>query len=78
MVSVFWFLAIILSSSTSTHSSNSTCCLLQKYWDLALIGFVYNLAIWADKFVFWLAPPPTIVVPLTVHDSMKARCFSPT
>ena len=26
------------------------------YPDLAAIGFVYNLALWVDKFVFWLSP----------------------
>lgn len=26
------------------------------YWDLALSGLVYNLAIWVDKWVMWYAP----------------------
>jgi uncharacterized membrane protein len=28
----------------------------RKYWDIALGGLIYNLAIWADKWVMWLAP----------------------
>jgi len=28
----------------------------RKYWDLALAGLVYNLAIWVDKWVMWCAP----------------------
>jgi uncharacterized membrane protein len=28
----------------------------RKYWDLALSGLLYNLAIWADKFVMWFSP----------------------
>jgi polysaccharide biosynthesis protein PelG len=28
----------------------------QKYWDLALTALAYNLAIWADKWLMWLAP----------------------
>ncbi|MBM3788726.1 MAG: hypothetical protein FJW35_00075 [Acidobacteria bacterium] len=27
-----------------------------RYWELALGGFIYNLAIWIDKWVMWLAP----------------------
>ncbi|WP_416896497.1 MAG: exopolysaccharide Pel transporter PelG [Minwuia sp.] len=27
-----------------------------KYWDLALAGLAYNLAIWVDKWVMWFAP----------------------
>lgn len=29
----------------------------KKYWDLALAGFLYNLGIWADKFLFWWFDP---------------------
>jgi uncharacterized membrane protein len=29
---------------------------LRKYWELALSGLLYNLAIWIDKFVMWAAP----------------------
>ncbi|MCW5770949.1 MAG: exopolysaccharide Pel transporter PelG [Rhodospirillaceae bacterium] len=28
----------------------------KPYWSLALAGFLYNLAIWVDKWVMWLAP----------------------
>jgi polysaccharide biosynthesis protein PelG len=28
----------------------------RKYWDLALTALAYNLAIWADKWLMWLAP----------------------
>ncbi|WP_417519545.1 exopolysaccharide Pel transporter PelG [Minwuia sp.] len=28
----------------------------RKYWDLALAGLAYNLAIWVDKWVMWCAP----------------------
>ncbi len=27
-----------------------------KYWEIALSGFVYNTAIWADKWMMWFAP----------------------
>jgi uncharacterized membrane protein len=26
------------------------------YWELALSGLVYNMAIWVDKWIMWLAP----------------------
>lgn len=28
----------------------------KKFWDLALCGLFYNLAIWADKWIMWLSP----------------------
>jgi polysaccharide biosynthesis protein PelG len=28
----------------------------RKYWDLALAAVAYNLAIWADKWLMWMAP----------------------
>ncbi|UCD11483.1 MAG: exopolysaccharide Pel transporter PelG [Nitrospinaceae bacterium] len=28
----------------------------KKYWDLAVCGLCYNLAIWVDKWIMWLAP----------------------
>lgn len=30
---------------------------LRKYYEIALIGLLYNLAIWADKFTFWFSSP---------------------
>ena len=34
-----------------------------KFWDLAFIGFFFNLAIWADKIVFWLSPDSRLIIP---------------
>lgn len=28
----------------------------KKYWELALSGFIYNIAAWADKWVMWFSP----------------------
>ena len=28
----------------------------KSYWDLALCGLFYNLAIWADKWIMWFSP----------------------
>ncbi len=28
----------------------------KKYWDIALCGFFYNLAIWVDKWIMWFSP----------------------
>ncbi len=28
----------------------------RRYWDLALIGLVANLAVWVDKWIMWFAP----------------------
>jgi uncharacterized membrane protein len=31
------------------------------YWEFAVVGLVYNAAIWADKWVMWLSPGGTTV-----------------
>lgn len=28
----------------------------KKYWEIALSGIVYNMAIWVDKWIMWFAP----------------------
>lgn len=33
----------------------------RRYWDLALIGLVANLAVWSDKWVMWFVPEREIV-----------------
>ena len=44
----------------------------RRYWDLALSGATYNLAIWVDKWVMWLAPErevhPTGLVTYPAYD----------
>ena len=39
---------------------------LKRYWELALCGFLYNLAIWIDKFVMWTAPQHTVLAGVMV------------
>jgi len=34
---------------------------IRKYWEIALGGFVYNLAIWVDKWIMWFAPERRIL-----------------
>ncbi|WP_432736730.1 exopolysaccharide Pel transporter PelG [Maridesulfovibrio sp. FT414] len=47
-----------------------------KYWELALIGFFFNLAIWVDKILFWFAPDSRMVVPyLRTHDMYEGPIF---
>jgi polysaccharide biosynthesis protein PelG len=31
----------------------------RKYWEIALSGVVYNMAIWIDKWIMWFAPEAT-------------------
>lgn len=33
----------------------------RKYWQLALIGLLYHLGLWADKVFYWLSPESTVV-----------------
>lgn len=47
-----------------------------KYWDLALIGMLFNLAIWVDKILFWFAPDSRMIVPyLRTHDLYEGPIF---
>ncbi len=47
-----------------------------KYWQLAIIGVVYNLAIWIDKIVFWFAPDGRTIVPyFRTHDFYEGPIF---
>jgi len=51
----------------------------RKNWHLLFMGFFYNLAIWIDKFVFWLSPQATAVTGFlrvhTVYDSATFFAF---
>lgn len=47
-----------------------------KYWELAAIGIMYNLAIWIDKIIFWLAPDARTIVPFfKTHDFYEGPVF---
>lgn len=48
----------------------------RKYQDLLAIGFIYNLAIWSDKFIFWFAPDARLIVPwFRTHDLYDGAVF---
>jgi len=52
---------------------------VRKFWTLAAIGFVYNLAIWIDKFMFWFSDAGTQVKGLihvfTMYDTATFLAF---
>lgn len=56
---IFLYLTVRIAVEFDTDQAISFDFLryLRKYPSLVLIGFGYNLAIWADKFVFWFGPP---------------------
>jgi uncharacterized membrane protein len=46
------------------------------YKDLAVIGLIYNLAIWIDKILFWSAPDSRLITPmLRAHDLYDSPVF---
>jgi uncharacterized membrane protein len=51
---------------------------LRQYWLLALSGFVYNLALWSDKFVMWLFAPENTTHPsgLVVYPAYDSAMFT--
>lgn len=73
----FWLLARLLAEFPATNIwDKGLLRYFKRYWDLFLIGFVYNLAIWIDKFLFWLAPDARLITPwLKTHDLYEAPIF---
>lgn len=60
----FWLFARLLVEFPNTGVWDSGLLFyFKKYWDLAVIGFVFNLAIWVDKFVFWFSQDARLLVP---------------
>ena len=51
----------------------------RTYWTLALSGFVYNLAIWIDKWIMWFAPEserlPSGLISYPHYDSAMFLAF---
>jgi len=39
----------------------------KRYWELALTGFIYNLAIWVDKWIMWFSPQRIISETRMIH-----------
>ncbi len=60
----FWLLARLLREFPASGLwDRGFLSYFQKFWDLMIIGFCFNLGIWADKFVFWLAPDSRLIIP---------------
>jgi polysaccharide biosynthesis protein PelG len=48
----------------------------RRYWDLALIGLVANLAAWADKWMMWFAPEREVVSgALVIYSAYDSAMF---
>ncbi|WP_419658430.1 conserved uncharacterized membrane protein [Desulfosarcina variabilis str. Montpellier] len=76
-VTLFWIMAKIMVEFPPTIFWNADFLgYFIRYWDLVGIGFLFNLGIWADKFVFWLAPDARVIVPwFTTHDIYEGPVF---
>lgn len=73
----FWLLARLLAEFPAGRIWDSTMLTyFLKYWELALIGMLFNLAIWVDKIMFWFAPDSRMIVPyLRTHDMYEGPIF---
>ncbi|WP_027722078.1 exopolysaccharide Pel transporter PelG [Maridesulfovibrio zosterae] len=73
----FWLLARLLAEFPAVKVwDSSMLTYFIKYWELALIGMLYNLAIWVDKIMFWFAPDSRMIVPyLRTHDMYEGPIF---
>lgn len=48
----------------------------RRYWDLALIGLVANLAVWADKWLMWFAPQREVISgALVIYSAYDSAMF---
>ena len=76
-VILFWIMARLLIEFPATKLwDKHMISYFRKFWDLALIGFFYNLGIWIDKFIFWIAPDSRIIVPFfRTHDLYEGPIF---
>lgn len=74
---VFWILSRLVTEFPSSRPWNREFLgYFKKYWDLALVGLLYNLAVWADKFVFWAAPDSRLIAaPFATHDLYEGPIF---
>jgi len=73
----FWLLARLLKEFPASELWDwGLMGYFRKYWDLMCIGFIFNLAIWVDKFVFWMAPGSRMIVPwFRTNDLYEAPVF---
>jgi uncharacterized membrane protein len=73
----FWLLARLLAEfPTGRVWDSKMFSYFGKYWELALIGVFFNLAIWIDKIMFWFAPDSREVVPfLRTNDIYEGPIF---
>lgn len=47
-----------------------------SYWQLALVGLLYNAAIWVDKWIMWFAPGAiTLAGTLHAHEAYEGAMF---
>jgi polysaccharide biosynthesis protein PelG len=76
-VTFFWLLARLLRElEPAKFWDSGFVAAFGKYWDLAIIGFLFNMAIWIDKFVFWIAPDSRMIVPwFRTHDLYEGPVF---
>ena len=76
-VTLFWIMAKVCVEFPHRMAWNPDFMkYFKQYWDLVGIGFLFNLGIWIDKIVFWLAPDARVIVPLfTTHDIYEGPVF---
>jgi len=76
-ITLFWLIARLMAEfPASDFWDKGLMTYFKKYWDLACIGFCFNLGIWIDKFVFWTAPDSSVIVPyFRTHDLYDSPLF---
>ena len=76
-VTLFWFLAKICVEFPSHMRWNPNFIRsMRQFWELVGIGFLFNFGIWADKFMFWLAPDARMILnPFRTNDIYEGPVY---
>lgn len=62
MFTLFWLFHRMLAEFPSDRATDwDVFRSFNVYWELILVGFLYNIGIWADKFIMWYAGPGYLV-----------------
>ncbi|MBV9507866.1 MAG: exopolysaccharide Pel transporter PelG [Acidobacteriia bacterium] len=73
---LFSLIARVLTEyPTRAHQPFAFLRYFRTHWDLALCALVYNLAVWADKWMMWLAPQHEFQIGLVSFPDYESAMF---
>lgn len=61
LASIFFVLAARIFAEYPYQARSFLVLDFRRYWQFALIGLVYNVAVWVDKWIMWFAPGNVVI-----------------